>query len=249
MVGIYKITNTKNGKVYIGQSINIAERWKAHRHRPFNPNSNQYDSMFYRAIRKYGIEQFTFEVLEECNKNDLDIKEQYYIQLYNSNNAQYGYNSTVGGKDGTPSQQILNSQQVNEIYELLQNTRISEENIAQKFYVSQRLISGINLGQYYIKTGYKYPLRTRRIIHYCIDCGVEITSTATRCVSCANLLRPSSKPERDILKQEIRAMSFTELGKKYKVSDTAVKKWCKTYNLPHKKSDIKLYSDEEWSKL
>lgn len=249
MVGIYKITNIKNGKVYIGQSINIAERWKAHRCRPFNPNSNQYDSMFYRAIRKYGIEHFIFEVLEECNKNDLDIKEQYYIQLYNSNNAQYGYNSTIGGKDGTSSQQTLNNQQVNEIYELLQNTRISEENIAQKFCVSQRLISGINLGQYYIKSEYKYPLRTRHVVHRCIDCNVEITSTATRCVSCANKLRSSNKPERNLLKQEIRTMSFTELGKKYKVSDTAVKKWCKTYNLPYKKSDIKLYSDEEWSKL
>ena len=39
MIGIYKITNLINNKVYIGQSVSIQERWKAHRHRPFNPNS------------------------------------------------------------------------------------------------------------------------------------------------------------------------------------------------------------------
>lgn len=75
MVGIYKITNKINQKIYIGQSVNISKRWTAHRNGAFNPNNNQYNTPLYKAIRKYGIENFTFEVLEECGINELDIKE------------------------------------------------------------------------------------------------------------------------------------------------------------------------------
>lgn len=100
MVGIYKITNNKNGKVYIGQSISIENRWKTHRTAPFNANSSQYSSPLYRAIRKYGLSEFSFEVLEECAINTLDEREKYYIQLYRAGDSDYGYNLTYGGSCG-----------------------------------------------------------------------------------------------------------------------------------------------------
>ena len=59
----------------------------------------------------------------------------------------------------------------------------------------------------------------------------------------------STKPSRDQLKKDIRSMSMTAVGKKYFVSDNAVRKWCQSYQLPSRVGDIKQYSDEEWLKI
>lgn len=59
----------------------------------------------------------------------------------------------------------------------------------------------------------------------------------------------STKPSREQLKKDIRSMSMTAVGKKYFVSDNAVRKWCQSYQLPSKVGDIKQYSDEEWLKI
>lgn len=253
MVGIYKITNKLNNKIYIGQSVNIEKRWSAHRTRPFNENANQYSSLLYKAIRKYGLQNFTFEVIEECIPSQLDEKEKYYIQKYKSNQIEFGYNLTAGGQSATTVSKISESD-LKIIYNLLINSTLSEEEISKQFNVSQRTISGINLGQTNVKTGYSYPLRQKKNNEkkYCLDCGKEISKQAIRCVSCSNKEKAkniSGKPKREILKSEIRNIPFTKLGEKYGVSDNAIKKWCISYNLPHKKSDIKSYSDKDWSKL
>lgn len=84
----------------------------------------------------------------------------------------------------------------------------------------------------------------------CPDCGKIITSTAQRCSECASKAsRVVERPEREIFKEEVYTTSFTQLGKKYKVSDTSIKKWCIYYNLPYKRSEIKQYSKEEWMQL
>lgn len=98
MIGIYKITNQVNGKVYIGQSVNIEKRWKEHRSRAFNSADADYNKYLYRAIRKYGIENFSFEVIEQCNQIQLNEKEKEYIAKYNSTNRNYGYNICLGGE-------------------------------------------------------------------------------------------------------------------------------------------------------
>lgn len=56
----------------------------------------------------------------------------------------------------------------------------------------------------------------------------------------------STKPSREQLKEDIRSMSMLAVGRKYSVSDNAVRKWCRSYQLPSKVGDIKQYSDEEW---
>ena len=252
MVGIYKITNTISNKIYIGQSINIEKRWGAHRTRPFNSNSTSYNSPLYRAIRKYGISAFTFEVIEECPAELLNQKEQFYIQLYQANEPEFGYNLTAGGQSATTPNK-LSEIELENIYKLLLNTALTEEEIAKKFNVSQRFISGINLGEYHIMLNITYPLR-KRIVYVCKDCGKEISKVSERCVPCANRLKNKkrislSKPDRETLKEEIRTIPFTQLGKKYGVSNNAVVKWCIGYNLPAKKSEIKSYTDEQWSKI
>ena len=95
MIGIYKITNKINNKVYIGQSVNITKRWNTHR-RHSQIKNKDYDKYLYRAFRKYGIENFSFEVIEECPRELLNDRECYYIQLYKSNDDYYGYNETSG---------------------------------------------------------------------------------------------------------------------------------------------------------
>ena len=85
--------------------------------------------------------------------------------------------------------------------------------------------------------------------NYCIDCGKEISLSAKRCNSCAKKLQEKivpNRPNRAELKQMIRNMSFVAIGKKYGVSDNAIRKWCKAENLPIKKTDIKSYTDKEW---
>lgn len=82
---------------------------------------------------------------------------------------------------------------------------------------------------------------------YCIDCGKETQGQGTRCNSCANRKIPYNQlPTREELKKLIRSKSFVDIGKQFSVSDNAIKKWCKKYNLPYKKSDIRNFSDEEW---
>ena len=139
------------------------------------------------------------------------------------------------------------------IYNLLLQTNLTEKEIALRFNVSQRFISGINLGQYHIIPGFTYPLRKKQTF-ICQDCGKEITRGSTRCIACSNRLKNkrrsfSMKPSREVLKKEIRTIPFTQLGKKYGVSDKAIVKWCISYNLPSKKSEIKSYTDEQWSKI
>lgn len=118
MIGIYKITNKINNKIYIGQSIDIERRWRAHKTEPFNINSDNYNTVFYKAIRKYGIDNFTFEVIEECSKDKLNEREEYWINYYNSYvNAEEsnGYNMTLGG-DNYPR-----TYDINKVQELWEN--------------------------------------------------------------------------------------------------------------------------------
>ena len=94
---IYKITNKTNNKNYIGQtSRSINERFGEHLRDAYNRNSEQ---PIYRAIRKYGKENFSVELLEECNIADIDEREIYYINKYDTYNN--GYNATLGG-EGKP---------------------------------------------------------------------------------------------------------------------------------------------------
>lgn len=87
-------------------------------------------------------------------------------------------------------------------------------------------------------------------LNYCLDCGKIISLGATRCKECATIAqRFVDRPSREILKQEVYNTPFTALGKKYRVSDKTIQKWCKYYNLPNRRQDIKRYSQEEWNKL
>lgn len=99
--GIYRYTNLINGKRYIGQSINIEKRYGAHLWFAENKSDSELP-YFERAIKKYGIDNFRFEILEFCTPDELNDLETYWIDYYqtccvSTTYDGYGYNLTTGG--------------------------------------------------------------------------------------------------------------------------------------------------------
>lgn len=92
--GIYKVTNIKTNEVYIGRSTAVASRWQGHCKAAFGLDGVA-DSIFQRALRKYGIDCFTWELLEKVPKDQLGTREKYWIEFYDT--RRYGYNERAGG--------------------------------------------------------------------------------------------------------------------------------------------------------
>lgn len=92
--GIYKITNLETKEAYIGQSVDIVERWKQHCKNALGVGTSSATNKLYSSMQKYGLYNFTFELLEECKSTELDEKEKFYISLYDTYN--FGLNGTKG---------------------------------------------------------------------------------------------------------------------------------------------------------
>ena len=102
--GIYMIKNMINGKVYIGQAVNIDKRWQEHKN---DLNGNRHiNTHLQRAWNKYGADNFIFNIVEECPKDELNDREIYYIAQYKAHNMKYGYNKTYGGESGRQTDEI-----------------------------------------------------------------------------------------------------------------------------------------------
>lgn len=93
--GIYKITNQNNNMCYIGQSVDVATRWKDHAKCGLGIDTPQGNKL-YAAMIEEGLWNFTFELLEKCTRAELDEKERKYIEIYDA--ATYGYNILKGNK-------------------------------------------------------------------------------------------------------------------------------------------------------
>ena len=89
----------------------------------------------------------------------------------------------------------------------------------------------------------------RKRTNKCVDCGKPILATSVRCVECSLKHRSSCPYNREELKELIRTMNFSELGRINNVSDNAVRKWCKNFDLPTKSREIKEYTDEQWADI
>lgn len=93
--GIYKITNQLNDKCYIGQSVDVAKRWAEHAKCGLGIDTPQGNKL-YAAMQHDGLWNFSWELLEECPREQLNEKEKFYIEMYMAND--FGYNSTKGNK-------------------------------------------------------------------------------------------------------------------------------------------------------
>lgn len=105
MIGIYKITDLTNNKVYIGQSNNILRRKTEHF------SNNKYNtSKIDKAIEEKGKENFLFEIIEECPIEKLNDREKYWINYYDSFN--FGYNQNKGGEHSYCGRRKLNPEDI-----------------------------------------------------------------------------------------------------------------------------------------
>ena len=98
MIGIYKITTTNNNKIYIGQSTNVEKRWKYHL-KKFSENKHNNPYM-QNVFNKYGEKVFKFEIIEECKLEELNDREQYWIECFGGVNSKDNYNVRMGGNGG-----------------------------------------------------------------------------------------------------------------------------------------------------
>lgn len=247
MIGIYKIENLINGKVYIGQSKEIEKRIRRHKKAVVNKNDKAYNYPLYKSIRKYGIENFSFKIIEECLVSELNEKERFWIKYYNS--FFEGYNQTFGGDSSSTNQP---KEKIIGIINDLENTNLFHHEISKKWDISTEMVQGINTGRYW-RYDRNYPIQTIRQQKpkkhfFCEICGKEISKNANKCIKCNNKSRKKDveKISRNQLKEKIRTISFLQIGKEFEVSDNAIRKWCDKYNLPRTKKEINSYTDEEW---
>lgn len=338
---IYKITNNVNSKCYIGQtSKTIEDRWKEHIKTSQNEKREGYNYPLYKAFRKYGIENFSIDEIEECDISELNDREMYWIKYYDSYHN--GYNQTLGGSGGKYLE--LDENEVIKKYSELKNA----SNTAKYFNCSSSTIKDILEKHNIDIISSKYVSRETSIIitqkdlqgnilntfngrteignwivennlmdtknpavagerfcakfyfhkyfekwNYIWSCNKTFDfeknkekarasfkknfyrhkqSSKTKCPICEKIMELNSScclycenekrkqlaiqnreqkynVTREILKEQIRTMSFLQIGKLYGVSDTMIRKWCKSYNLPYKASEIKKYTDEEWKEI
>lgn len=156
MIGVYKFTNKINNKIYIGQSKNIERRYIRHLYDAKHGSK----TMLHQAIRKYGIENFSFDIVAECAINELNYKEKYYIKYFNSI-MPYGYNMQSGGQpEGFEPYMKFSKEDILEIYDVITSTTKTFSEIGAEYGVSSTLIGYINTGSQYAIDGITYPIRS-----------------------------------------------------------------------------------------
>lgn len=257
MIGIYKIRNVITNECYIGQSINIAKRWRNEKEAAFNSKNESYNYPLSYAIRKYGIENFTFEVIEECLRNELNEKEKYWIAYYDSYNN--GYNQTPGG-DTILHMCKLTPEEADEIAHILiddPNGVVSHKQLAEKYGVSKDTIQAINMGRQWYNDNYTYPLhiskydpRYKTESMLCVDCGKVINKNCTRCYECNKIYQKQQFIKQlPVSKEELKQLlienngNFTKVGKILNISDNGLRKWCKNLDLSTYSKDYKVIKE------
>ncbi|MDQ5983359.1 MAG: hypothetical protein RUMPE_00370 [Eubacteriales bacterium SKADARSKE-1] len=104
MVGIYKITNKINNKIYVGKSTDIKNVWEKHR------NLNEAKKFaLEKDMALYGADKFEFSILEECDEDKLSDRESFYVDLYDAIKA--GYNSKKNKVSSFSSERISAKEQ------------------------------------------------------------------------------------------------------------------------------------------
>lgn len=251
MIGIYKVIYLPENKVvYVGQSVDIKKRFRQHKYYYNNPKELGYNSHFYRTLRKYGIDNFQFELIEECSVEELNDKEIYWIAYFDTFNNRC--NSTIGGQH--MAARNLTNEEIRELKKDLAENKLSYNEMSHKFGVSNLFISQVNKGILYPDENVNIirilgvPNKSERCIRpkikkYCELCGKEINVESRLCLDCyaKEKLRQNSNVSEEelinLLKENQR--NFEKVGKQIGISRSAIKKRLKGKNLPYLSSDYR----------
>lgn len=165
VTGIYCITNLINGKRYVGQSVDVFRRGTQHIHTAQNGEESEMQ-LIHKAMRKYGTQNFRFDLLCICPRHELTYWERYCILKLNTlswgKDAQ-GYNVSLPDDTNTTYYPAPDEvpDYVFDICNDLMNTNLSYKQIAQKRYIKATIIEEIDMGNHYPLECYKYPLRKK----------------------------------------------------------------------------------------
>lgn len=195
MITIYKYTSP-SGKHYVGQTCKSTQRGRAER----DGKGYQSCPLFWRAIQKYGWDNFQYEILEKVeSREEANAREIYYIQLYKSNNPEFGYNTQAGGEQSGNFEYLQRLEGIKKMWE--EGKTVGE---IQKYYgLSQQTLcyemQQLNIdgkerikrsaGQYLAKLVYQYDLNLNLIATY------NSTAEAERATGILNIRRSCAKNE------------------------------------------------------
>ena len=171
---IYKYTNKTNGKHYIGQTNDLRKRYNCHKSEAFNPKAKGYYLPFHCAIRKYGMENFSYDVLEEIadgeSQDFIDNREIHFIEYYHSLVSENGYNLTIGGggcpkrpltyEEKLQSSRLFTGKEIQDIQNRLMNDE--EYDDIEKIYspkLKRTFLVNINTGNNFYNPEFDYPLK------------------------------------------------------------------------------------------
>ena len=166
MYYIYCYTNNINNHKYVGQTSYPARRKSEHKYVAFTPSSEEYNLLFHKKLRQYGEENFSFEILEEIDTNDLDLvdsREAYWIEKLSSHvKTGKGYNLTLGGQSLGRHKENT-EEKVRLVVKLLGENQLTQKAIAEQVGLSQGTIININRGIGFQIPGISYPVRQNGI--------------------------------------------------------------------------------------
>ena len=151
ITGIYCIEDITNNKRDIGQSVDIVDRWRRHISE-LNLGSHCNDYL-QKSWNKYGQSNFEFTILEECNDTQLNDRERFYIEKYNTLDRDYGYNLKEGGQDYnhfTDEIKMKMKEAIKASYDDPERRKIQKENALKQWAnpETKKKIMGENNGMY-----------------------------------------------------------------------------------------------------
>lgn len=226
--GIYMVVNMVNNKKYIGQSKNIRKRFQSHHLVDYkNENNCNYNTKFYQAIRKYGIDNFEVIILKLCKEEELDDLEIKFIKEFDT--FKNGYNSTEGGQFWSPnihSKEIeLKRQQTRERNKSLMSENHPRAKLTnqQVWDIRQRYIDGESIKDIYqdFKDLYSNQQTFKRIV-------LGQTYVTVGNIPNKEQVRHTNAKLTDVQVKEIRSsykkgvVSYRELGDKYGLSESSI---------------------------
>lgn len=240
--GIYKITNLINGKCYIGQSVNIERRWKDERCAALHPTNADYNAVRSRAMRKYGIENFKFEIIEECSPIMLNEREQYWAEYYHAYIPD-GYNVSFCGQHAW-HWNALTLDSFLKLVDDLQNTTILEKDLAIKYGVCLDTISKINQGQRCVMDYLSYPLRQPHKSIVCPICGGLKDAHSNICINCRRQAESEKTKVSDEILSVIYYQGMSAAARILGITDKGLCKRLSTRNIPYRKVEYRQWYEQ-----